>query len=130
MNTTKTVKLQLEAINIASLKSVVAIYQNKIESRTGFEMKPSQITNNFGLPLSIASFEKRVIGYAFAVIDKEGKAEINSYWEKEFYSIEAEQNLKSHAQNTFYSTFKDPETRTLKMQKATERLFNWLNVCN
>lgn len=127
MDTTKTANIQFDAINISSLKSVVNIYQSKVNDN---ESKFVKSSDHFGLPLSIASCDNRVIGYAFVSINKAGKPEINSYWEQEFYSLDAEQDLKFHAQNTFFIAFKDPETRTGKIQNAAERLFNWLNVCN
>ncbi|MFH6995431.1 hypothetical protein [Flavobacterium sp. FlaQc-48] len=130
MDTTTTAHIQFDQINLSSLKSVVNIYQNKRNDDEHFETKLPLITNHFGLPLSIASFENRVIGYAFVIFTKTGKTEINSYWEKEFYSVEAEQDLKFHAEKTFDSMFKDPETRRIKIQNATERLLNWLNSCN
>ncbi len=127
MDTTKTANIQFDSINISSLKSVVNIYQSKVNNTENKFIKSS---DDFGLPLSIASFDNRVIGYAFVLIDKAGKPEIKSYWEQEFYSIEIEQDLKFHAQNTFFTAFKDPETRINKIQNAAEKLFNWLNVCN
>jgi len=127
MDTTKTANIQFDSITISSLKSVVNIYQGKVaDSHNKLVKSP----DNFGLPLSIASFDNRVIGYAFVLINNQGKPEINSYWEQEFYSIEVEQDLKFHAQNTFFNAFKDPETRTNKIQTAAEKLFSWLNVCN
>lgn len=127
MDTTKTANIQFDSINISSLKSVVNIYQSKVNNTKGKFIKSS---DDFGLPLSIASFDNRVIAYAFVLINNEGKPEIKSYWEQEFYSIEIEQDLKFHAQNTFFTAFKDPETRINKIQNAAEKLFNWLNVCN
>lgn len=127
MDTTKTANIQFDSINISSLKSVVNIYQSKVNDT---ESKFIKSSDDFGLPLSIASFDNRVIGYAFVLIDKAGKPEIKSYWEQEFYSIEIEKDLKFHAQNTFFTAFKDPETRINKIQNAAEKLFNWLNVCN
>jgi len=127
MDTTKTANIQFDSINISSLKSVVNIYQSKVNDTESKFIKSSE---DFGLPLSIASFDNRVIGYAFVLIDKAGKTEIKSYWEQEFYSIEIEKDLKFHAQNTFFTAFKDPETRINKIQNAAEKLFNWLNVCN
>jgi len=127
MDTTKTANIQFDSINISSLKSVVNIYQSKVNSTESKFIKSSE---HFGLPLSIASFDNRVIGYAFVLIDKTGKPEIKSYWEQEFYSIEIEKDLKFHAQNTFFTAFKDPETRINKIQNAAEKLFSWLNVCN
>ena len=130
MDTTTTTNIQFNPIDVSSLKSVVNIYQNKRNVPDNFETGLSLFTNHFGLPLSIACFENRVIGYAFVILNKAGKTEINSYWEKEFYSIEAEQDLKFHAQNTFDSMFADPETRIVKLQNAMDRLSNWLNSCN
>lgn len=130
MDTTNTTNIQFDQINLASLKSVVNIYQNKSNDAVDFEIKQLPFTNHFGLPLSIASFENRVIGYAFVIINNVGKTEINSYWEKDFYSIEAEQDLKFHAEKAFLSIFKNPETRIVNIQNATERLSNWLNSCN
>jgi len=130
MDTTTTTNIQFDHINLSSLKSVVNIYQNKMNHHDCFKTNFLPFTNHFGLPLSIASFENRVTGYAFVIFNKTGKTEINSYWEKEFYSIEAEQNLRLHAEKTFNNMFKDPETRMLKIQNATERLLNWLNSCN
>lgn len=127
MDTTKTANIQFDSINISCLKSVVNIYQSKVKDS---ENKFAKSSSHFGLPLSIASFDNRVIGYAFVSINKAGKPEINSYWEQEFYSVEVEQDLKFHAQNTFFTAFTDPETRTNKIQNAAEKLFNWLNVCN
>jgi hypothetical protein len=127
MDTTKTANIQFDSINISSLKSVVNIYQSKVNDT---ESKFIESSDDFGLPLSIASFDNRVIGYAFVLIDKAGKPEIKSYWEQEFYSIEIEKDLKFHAQNTFFTAFKDPETRINKIQNAAEKLFSWLNVCN
>lgn len=130
MDTTTTTNIQFDQINLSSLKSVVNIYQNKMNHNDHFETKLLPFTNHFGLPLSIASFENKVVGYAFVIFNKAGKTEINSYWEKEFYSIEAEHDLKLHAEKTFDSMFKDPETRMIKFQNATQRLSNWLNSCN
>lgn len=130
MNTTRTATLQFDPINMSSLKSVLTIYHNKMSSKADFEIRSSEVTSNLGLPLSIASFENKVIGYAFVVINKMGDPEINSYWEKDHYTIEVEKDLKFHAQSTFLATFHDTETRTIKIQNATERLHNWLNFCN
>lgn len=127
MDTTKTDNIIFDSINISSLKSVVNIYQNKVHDN---ERKFVKLPGHFGLPLSIATFDNRVIGYAFVLINKIGEPEINSYWEQEFYSVEVEQNLKFHAQNTFNTTFTDPESRKMKVQNATERLSTWLNFCN
>ncbi|MDA6071296.1 hypothetical protein NJT12_16885 [Flavobacterium sp. AC] len=130
MKTNNTTNIQFDQINISSLKSIVNMYQNKINDTVNSEARSLQLENNFGLPLSVASFENRVVGYAFVVINKVGETEINSYWEKDFYSIEVEKDLKFHAENTFNTTFKDPEFRNIKLQNATQRLFNWLNYCN
>lgn len=130
MDTTTTTNIQFNPIDVSSLQSVVNIYQNKKHDHDDFETGLSPFTNHFGLPLSVACFENRVIGYAFVIRNKVGETEINSYWEKEFYSIEAEHDLKFHAQKTFDSMFADPETRIIKLQKAMDRLSNWLNSCN
>ncbi|MFG4004037.1 hypothetical protein [Flavobacterium aquidurense] len=127
MDTTKTDNILFDSINISSLKSVVNIYQNKVNDN---ESKFVKLPGHFGLPLSVATFDNRVIGYAFVLINKVGEPEINSYWEQEFYSVEVEQDLKFHAQNTFNTTFADPESRKIKVQNATERLSSWLNFCN
>lgn len=130
MNTTTTTNILFDQVNLSSLISIVKIYQNKRNDDNHDDQKRSPFTNHFGLPLSIASFENRVIGYAFVKFNNEGETEINSYWEKDFYSIEAEHDLKFHAQKTFNSMFNDPETRTIKIKNATDRLSNWLNNCN
>ncbi|WP_428229387.1 hypothetical protein [Flavobacterium sp.] len=129
MEATKTAHIQFDEINISFLKSVVSIFQSKSKESIVTENRLSQLKHHFGLPLSVASFENRVIGYAFVAINKNGETEINSYWEKDFYSIEGEQDLKFYAENSFHTTFKDPETRTSKIQSATERLVNWLHLC-
>ena len=87
MKTNNTTNIQFDQINISSLKSIVNMYQNKINDTVNSEARSLQLENNFGLPLSVASFENRVVGYAFVVINKVGETEINSYWEKDFYSI-------------------------------------------
>lgn len=98
MNTTTTTNILFDQVNLSSLQSIVNIYQNNRNDNNNDDQKRSPFTNHFGLPLSIASFENRVIGYAFVKFNNEGETEINSYWEKDFYSIEAEQDLKFHAQ--------------------------------
>lgn len=130
MNTTTTTNILFDQVNLSSLKSVVNIYQNKRNDNDYDGQKMLPFTNHFGLPLSIASFENQIIGYAFVKFNKDGETEINSYWKKEFYSIEAEHDLKFHAKKTFDSTFKEQETRAIKIQNATDRLLNWLNNCN
>lgn len=130
MKPNNTTTIQFDHLNISSLKSVVNMYQSKVNDTLDSETRLEQLKNNFGLPLSVASFENRIVGYAFVVINKVGETEINSYWEKDFYSVEVEKDLKFHAENTFQTTFHDPESRKLKLQNATERLSNWLNYCN
>lgn len=133
MKTNKIDHIEFDSINVSSLKSVVNIFQNKKNNSKAIEdggQESIQLSNHFGLPLSVASSEDRVIGYAFVSINKFGTTEINSYWEKEFYSIEVEQNLKFHAESIFNSMFKDPSTRTVKIQYAAEKLTNWLNLCS
>lgn len=129
MKTTYTAKIQFNEVNVSSLKAVVNMCQNKSAVNSNSKDKSLYLINNLGLPLSVASFENRVIGYAFVTINNAEEPEINSYWEKEFYSIEAEQNLKFHAETIFHSTFKDTGTRSVKIQNATEKLCNWLSVC-
>ena len=129
MKTTNTAKIQFNEVNVSSLKAVVNMYQNKSALNSNSKDKSLYLINNLGLPLSVASFENRVIGYAFVTINNAEEPEINSYWEKEFYNIEAEQNLKFHAETIFHSTFKDTGTRSVKIQNATEKLCNWLSVC-
>lgn len=130
MKTTNTAKIQFNEVNVSSLKAVVNMYQNKSALNSNSKDKSLCLINNLGLPLSVASFENRVIGYAFVTINNAEEPEINSYWEKEFYSIEAEQNLKFHAETIFNSTFKDAEKRSVKIQNAADKLSNWLSVCN
>lgn len=130
MNTTTTTNILFDQVNLSSLKSIVNIYQNKRNDDNHDDQKLCLFTNHFGLPLSIASFENRVIGYAFVKLNTDGETEINSYWKKDFYSIEAEHDLKFHAQKTFNLLFNDPKTRAVKIQNATDRLLNWLNNCN
>lgn len=130
MDTTKTTSLQFDSVDLSSLGSVVNMYQNKINSSLISGDKNSQFTNDFGLPLSIASFENRVVGYAFVTVNTKDEPEINSYWEKEFYSIEAEQDLKTHAENNCHSLFTDSASRSVKIQNAVHKLYSWLQVCN
>lgn len=130
MDTTKTANIQFESVHLSSLKSVVNIYQNKVNETLNSDRQLSKFKSDFGLPLSIASSENKVVGYAFVTVNKTGKPEINSYWEKNFFSVEAEQDLKLHAENTCHSLFADSETRSLKIQNAAEKLSNWLEVCN
>lgn len=130
MDTTKTPNIQFESVHLSSLKSVVNIYQNKVNETLNSDRQSSQFKNDFGLPLSIASSENKVVGYAFVTVNKTGKSEINSYWEKDFFSVEAEQDLKLHAENTCNSLFADSKTRSVKIQNAAEKLSNWLEVCN
>ncbi|OIV41122.1 hypothetical protein [Flavobacterium johnsoniae] len=130
MDTTLTPSIQFDPISLSSLKSVINIYQNRSSKNFVQDRNISQLSHDFGLPLSVALCENRVVGYAFVTINEREEPEINSYWEKEFYSIEAEQDLKIHAEETCHSLFKDAPARSIKIQNAAAKLSSWLQVCN
>lgn len=104
------------------MRSVINIYQPT-------QGKTIKLTADFGLPLSIVSEDKEVIGFAFATINEQDEVVLNSRGRQQEVPSDIGDELIEEAKRTLYATFGDLQDDNTKLKKSIHKLVDWLNTC-
>ena len=115
------------------MRSVINLYQKTTERPIYHHQLPQDqtinLTTDFGLPLSIVSDDKEVIGFAFATINEQDEVVLNSRGLQQHVPSNIGDELIAEAKRTLYATFGDLKEDKTKLKNSIHRLVDWLNTC-
>ncbi|WP_342332769.1 hypothetical protein [Pedobacter sp. FW305-3-2-15-E-R2A2] len=118
----RSTNLEFRKVYLSDMRSVINIYQPT-------QGKTIKLTADFGLPLSIVSEDKEVIGFAFATINEQDEVVLNSRGLQQEVPSDIGDELIEEAKRTLYATFGDLQDDNTKLKKSIHKLVDWLNTC-
>jgi hypothetical protein len=118
----RSTNLEFRKVYLSDMRSVINLYQSPQD-------KAIRLTADFGLPLSIASEGKKVIGFAFATINELDEVVLNSRGVQQPDPSNIEDELIKEAKRTLYATFGDLQDDNTKLKNSIHKLVDWLNTC-
>lgn len=133
MNTpvNKLQQIKFEAAYLSELKPVISIYKNIRANTFGYHSSQETASvAHFGLPLVVARYGKKVIGFASANINSANQVEINCFNLQEYEEQEIIQTLKQRAINVFNSSYNQDDQQNTRLKTSIKVLNNWLEKCN
>lgn len=124
--------LEFRKVYLSDMRSVINLYQKTETSIFNDQLRPDQainLTADFGLPLSIVSEDKEVIGFAFAAINEQNEVVLNSRGLQQPDPSNIGNELIERAKRTLYATFGDLKDDNTKLKNSIHKLVDWLNTC-
>ncbi|WP_316823116.1 hypothetical protein [Pedobacter gandavensis] len=118
-------QIQFRKVYLSDLNALIRLYKNQ-----GQNQQPTvhQLTENFGLPLSIALNGEEIIGFAFASINQLDELMLSTHTLSVADAF-IDQKLKSQAEVTLHTTFTGLKQDHTPLKIAIEQLVSWLNTC-
>ena len=119
-------------VYLSDLREVMNIYHdNKTDaSPEKHEFQVKKLTEQFGLPLSVAESSNELIGFASAKLNDLEEVEIAFYYKNGVSQSEIQPFLEQQAKSTFNSTFNSGPEAGKKLKQSSQRLVEWLNKCS
>lgn len=124
--------LEFRKVYLSDMRSVINLYQKTETSVFNDQLPPDQainLTADFGLPLSIVSEDKEVIGFAFAAINEQNEVVLSSRGLQKPEPSKIGNELIEQAKRTLYATFGDLQDDNTKLKNSIHKLVDWLNTC-
>lgn len=129
----RSANLEFRKVYLSDMRSVINLYQKTNKTSIFNEQLPQnqviKLTTDFGLPLSIVSEDKEVIGFAFATINELDEVVLNSRGVQQADPPAIEDELIAEAKRTLYATFGDLQDDNTKLKNSIYKLVDWLNTC-
>ncbi|RQO65308.1 hypothetical protein DBR43_31175 [Pedobacter sp. KBW06] len=125
--------LEFRKVYLSDMRSVINLYQKTTERSVNNQQLPQdqtiKLTADFGLPLSIVSDDKEVIGFAFATINEQDEVVLNSRGLQQHIPSSIGDELIEEAKRTLDATFGDLQENNTKLKHSIYKLVDWLNTC-
>lgn len=124
--------LEFRKVYLSDMRSVINLYQKTETSIFNGQLPTDEainLTADFGLPLSIVSEDKEVIGFAFAAINEQNEVVLNSRGLQQPDPSKIGNELIEQAKRTLYATFGDLQDDNTKLKNSIHKLVDWLNTC-
>lgn len=125
--------LEFRKVYLSDMRSVINLYQKTTERSVNNQQLPQdqtiKLTADFGLPLSIVSDHKEVIGFAFATINEQDEVVLNSRGLQQDIPSAIGDELIEAAKRTLDATFGDLQENNTKLKHSIYKLVDWLNTC-
>lgn len=125
----KNKQLEFRKVYLSDMRSVINIYQKTNQNSSHHDQtkqdKTIRLTTDFGLPLSVASNENEVVGFAAVHINQLGEI----IWNSSSDDLNIEHELIEQAKRTLYDTFENVQEDHSKLKISIEKLVDWLNTC-
>jgi len=129
----RSANLEFRKVYLSDMRSVINLYQKTNKTSIFNEQLPQnqviKLTTDFGLPLSIVSEDKEVIGFAFATINELDEVVLNSRGVQQAEPSAIGDELIAEAKRTLYATFGDLQDDNTKLKNSIYKLVDWLNTC-
>ncbi|SHE52115.1 hypothetical protein [Pedobacter caeni] len=125
----KNKQLEFRKVYLSDMRSVINMYQKTNQDSSTHDQtkkdKTIRLTTDFGLPLSVASKENEVVGFAAVHINASGEL----IWDSSADDLNIEHQLIEQAKITLYDTFENVQKDHSKLKISIEKLVDWLNTC-
>lgn len=123
---------------LPDFRSILHIYQEKQMKCTPGAKLPKilmpQLTEAFGLPLSVAWSDERIIGYAYIYLNGNGSTELACCFAGDRNEQEIRAGLERKAKKILDSQYENngetAAAKAVKLRNAIQQLISWLNSCN
>lgn len=125
-------EFKYRSVYLSDLKSIINLYSENNGAQNTVHHAKSKLTNDFGLPLSIAELNQKIIAYSSVHIDKSGKAAIKICTNNESGNTQFIEQLEHFTKNKFHENWgKNQDTISeQQIKQAIENLISWLNLCD
>lgn len=119
--------LNLRAATVSDLDFIISLYQQNetFETETN---NNSRFTNDFGLPLYVAEFKNKIIGYSYATARNSEEYSLKTYFETSFSNHPIKEILMAESNIHLEKEWKNNSNKNLAV--AIAQLVNWLNNSN
>lgn len=126
-------ELKFRGVYLADLKSIKAIYFGN-ESTKNQMICENELNEQFGIPLNVVEWNKRIIAYSFVNVDAQTKPRIQLRIADEFSAMNIAAQLtdftiKSH-KGVYGINGGDAFSDTKSMQNSIRSFVDWMNQCN
>lgn len=112
-------------VYLSDLSSLIKIYK-----KTNRTMADQQLTVHFGLPLSVATSDNEIIGFASAAINESDEMKLSSYGVKVLEDPYIGNRLEEQAESILHSTFENMGEDYSPLKHSINQLVGWLNKCS
>lgn len=116
----------IRSIYRSNKTDVIASEDNVI--RINDSAKP--LTEDFGLPLALADYNKEVIGYAFVAFNSLNQPEIYQHIKRGYKKEETKQQLDEYAKRVLLNMYKADTQDYSRLDTYIKKLIDWLNRCH
>lgn len=115
-----TTNIEFRKVYLSDLNAVLRIYKKE----------DKKLTAHFGLPLSVATENNEIIGFASASLNELNEMQLNAHCIKVSADSAIINRLKEQAKNVLHSTFENIENDRSQLKISIQQLVGWLNKCS
>lgn len=119
--------LNLRAATVSDLDYIISLYQQNETFETEINSN-SRFTNDFGLPLYVAEFKNKIIGYSYTTATNSGEYNLKTHFETSFSNHPIKEILMDESNIHLEKEWKNNSNKNLAV--AIAQLVNWLNNSN
>ena len=126
-------ELKFRGVYLTDLKSIKALYfgNENIENQA---ISEKELNEQFGIPLNVAEWNKRIIAYSFVNVDAQTKPRIQLRIAEEFSAMNIADQLtdftiRSH-EGVYGLNGGDAFSDTKSVQNSIRSFVDWMNQCN
>lgn len=120
----KTMNIKFRKVYLSDLNAIKSIYK-----KWSKEPATEKLTAHFGLPLSIATENNKIIGFASASVNELDEIKLNAHGENVSDDLYIEKGLEKQAEIVLSATFKNITEDQSQLKNSINQLVDWLNKC-
>lgn len=117
--------LSFRAVTISDLNAIVKLYQ---QQETNSFTENTTLTNQFGLPLYVAEWNNKIVGYSYAAATNSNDYSLKTNIDTTFSHYPINENLMLESKLFFKSEWQNSTNK--RLTTAINQLVNWLNNSN
>ncbi|MBE9602318.1 hypothetical protein [Pedobacter sp. MC2016-24] len=126
-------ELKFRGVYLGDLKSIKALYLGN-ESTKNQMICENELNEQFGIPLNVVEWNKRIIAYSFVNVDAQTKPRIQLRIAEEFSAMNIAAQLtdftiRSH-EGVYGLNGGDAFSDTKSVQNSIRSFVDWMNQCN
>jgi hypothetical protein len=126
-------EFKFRGVYLADLKPIKALYHGT-ECNDKKVIPGDQLTEQFGIPLNLVEWDKKVIAYSFVNIDTDTRPRIQLRIAKEFKSMNIAEQLTDftmkHHEGAYGLSGGVAFSDTKSIENAIRTFVDWMNQCN
>lgn len=114
--------IRFRAVTIADLDTIVKLY---LEQKTTLD---SALTNQFGMPLCVAEWNNKIVGYSSVTITNKDDYNLNIHIDNYFSNYKINKILLQESELFFKNEWQNGSSKNVS--NSITHLVNWLNNSN